>query len=340
MKRVLIASLLSLAVVMTGCQQKKQEVKEAADPVVKTALSTTAQVEQLAEFTGTIQPYLQTVISPASGGRIADILVDVGARVSQGQLLVKMDGTSYRQTAVQLAQQELDYKRMEAVYQAAGISKQQLDAQLAQVEVSREAVRNLEENIELRSPLNGVVTGRYYDPGEVYTMSPRDGVTGILTVMQMDRLKVHIHVSEQYFTAIKVGQEAEIRLELFPGTVFPAKVSLAYPAIDAATRTFTVEITIPNGNLKLRPGMFSRVTLNFGKTQRAMIPDLSVQKQAGTNEKYVFVVKDGVAQRRTVEVGRQIGKEYEVLSGVETGEEVITAGASRLTDGSRVQVTK
>lgn len=340
MNRVAFVSLLVLAVAASGCRQKKQEDNKSALPLVKVAPATSAEVDQVAEFTGTIQPYQENVIGPASPGRIDEILVDVGARVTKGQLLVKMDGTQYRQTAVQLAQQELDYKRMEAVYQAAGISKQQLDAQLAQVEVSREAAQNLQENIDLRSPLTGVVTGRYYDPGDMYSLSPKDGVTGILTVMQIDRLKVQIHVSEQYFLQVKEGMPADIRLDLFPETVFPAKVTLVYPAIDAATRTFTVEITIPNANLKLRPGMFCRVALNFGKAERVMIPDLAVQKQSGTNEKYVFVVRDSVAHRRTVDVGRQIGKQYEVLSGVTAGEEVVTAGAARLLEDAKVEITQ
>ena len=335
----MLISLAVLAVMMGGCNSKNtKQADQSAKVLVKTLPATQAEVEQIAEFTGIIQPYQQNVICPSTPVRIDDILVDVGAHVNKGQLLVKMDQTQYRQAMVQLANLENDYQRMKAVYEANGISKQQIDAQETQVKVSRESAENLLVNTELRSPLTGVVTGRYYDPGDMFSLSPKDGVTGILTVMQIDRLKIEINVSEQYFPDVKMGMPVELRIDLFPDQVFTGKVSLIYPAIDASTRTFTVEVTIPNGKQTLRPGMFSRATMNFGSHNGVLVEDLALQKQVGSNEKYVFVVKDGKAERRTVDVGRQIGHKYAILSGIEPGEEVVVAGMSKLSDGTEVEV--
>lgn len=341
MRRLSLTTFAVLALVMSGCNGKKgAQTTQTTKALVKTELTTKSDVEQIANFSGTIEPYVQNVISPATPVRIDDILVDVGARVKKGQLLVKMDKTQYRQAMVQLSNLETDYQRMKSVYEANGISKQQLDAQLAQTEVSREAARNLLENVELTSPINGVVTGRYYDAGDMFSMSPKDGVVGVLTVMQMDKLKIEINVSEQYFPYIKMGMPVDIDVDIYKDKHFKGKVTLIYPSIDPATRTFKVEITIPNADMVLRPGMFSRVTLNFGSQERVMMPDIALQRQLGTNETYVFVVKDGVAVRKTITVGRHIGDMYEILTGVELGDEVVTAGASKLMDGSEIEIIK
>lgn len=345
MRKLSLLSLAAAAITLAGCSGgKKTAVATSSGEVekvmVKVSQAVSTEVEQIAEFTGTILPYKENVISPSIPVRIDEILVDVGDRVSQGQLLVKMDQTQYRQAAVQLAMSETDLQRLKAVYEADGISKQQLDAQQTQVDVSRASVQNLLENVELRSPISGVVTGRYYDPGDVYSGTPRNGMSGILTVMQIDRLKVQINVSEQYFTQIKLGMSVSISLDIFPDTAFDGKVSLIAPAIDASTRTFMVEITIPNGSMKLRPGMFSRVTLNLGKAQHVVIPDIAIQKQVGTNERFVYVVSDSIAIRRNVVLGRQLDKRYEILGGVEDGEQVVTAGASKLMDGMAVTITR
>lgn len=340
MKKLAIIGLALLLGAMTGCKGKKKA--EVVDPrvLVTVAPAVEAMVDQTAEFTGTIEPFQQNAITPSIPVRIDAILVEVGDRVQKGQLLVRMDPTQYRQAAVQLANLEADYQRMKAVYEAGGIPKQQLDQQATQVEVSRTQVANLKENIELRSPIAGVVTGRYYDPGDMYSSTPKDGKSGVLTVMQIDKLKIQAHVSEQYFPSIKPGMPVEIRAELFPDKIFPGKVTLIYPAIDATTKTFTTEITIPNGALTLRPGMFSRVTFNLGTANRVMIPDLALQKQVGSNERFVYTVKDSIATRQTVQVGRQIGDRYELLGGVENGQEVVTSGASRLMDQSVVKVVE
>lgn len=337
MKKLSLVSMILFAALLAGCSGENNAAESADDRVlVKVATAGEQEVEQIAEFTGTIQPYKENVISPSMQMRIDDILVEVGDRVTRGQLLVKMDRTQYDQAAVQLATLETDLQRMQNVYDANGISKQQLDAQRTQMEVTKAQARNLLDNVDLRSPINGIVTARNYDPGDMYML----GSAGILTVMQMDRLKVQINVSEQYFTQVKLGMPVDIRIDLFGDQTFPAKVTLIYPAIDPGTRTFTVEITIPNANLKLRPGMYSRVTLNFGKAERVMIPDIALQKQVGSNERYVYTVSDSVAHRQSVVVGRQIGEQYEVLSGVEPGQEVVTAGASKLMEGARVKITQ
>ncbi len=156
--------------------------------------------------------------------------------------------------------------------------------------------------------------------------------------MQINPLKIIANIQEQYYPAVKLGMPVEIRTDIFPGEVFAGKVSLIYPALDASTRTFTVEVTVPNGNEKLRPGMFARSTFNMGDKEGIMVPDVAVLKQVGSSERYLYVVKDGKAERRSVKVGRQIGSDVDILSGVADGEQIAVTALSRLADGVEVEV--
>ena len=163
----------------------------------------------------------------------------------------------------------------------------------------------------------------------------------ILQIMQINPLKITASISEKYFSKVKMNMPVEIATEVLPDEKFTGKVSLIYPAMDAATRTFTVEITIPNAGNKLRPGMFARAIFNLGEVESVLVPDVAIKRQAGTNERAVFVVKeDGTVERRVVELGRQIDKNYVILSGLNAGEQVSVTGLSKLDDGTAVEISK
>lgn len=339
-KSFIVITIFALGLMLVGCgsgESKKAPV-EIKKPLVKITQVAADDVAQIAEFTGSIEPFLMNHISPAFGLRIDKIHVDVGDNVSKGQLLVEMDKRQYFQAAVQLANLESDFGRMEKLYEEGGISKQQLDQLATQLEVSTHATSNLLDNADLKSPISGVVTERAFDPGDMFSL----GTNRILTVMQINRLKISAHISENYFPNVKVGMPVEISLDVYPGEVFVGKVSLIHPAVDAASRTFTVEITISNPSLRLRPGMMCRATISFGTVRHVLVPDISVLKQTGSSERYVFLANsaDSTVERRTVEVGRLIGSQYEIIGGVEDGDYIVTAGMQRLLDGDKVQIAK
>jgi RND family efflux transporter MFP subunit len=131
-----------------------------------------------------------------------------------------------------------------------------------------------------------------------------------------------------------------IQLDVYENETFTGKVSLIYPTIDAATHTFGVQVTINNSDMKVRPGMYGRVTLNFGTGQSILLPDVAVQKQAGANDKYVFAIENGIARYHKVELGQHLGDYYEILSGINAGDVIVTAGHSRLIDGTEVEIIR
>jgi RND family efflux transporter MFP subunit len=201
------------------------------------------------------------------------------------------------------------------------------------VDVAREALRNLAENTTLLSPIDGVVTARNFDAKNIYPGAP-----AILNVQQISPVKVLINVSEAYFPRVKNGMEVKIKLDVYSNKVFDGKITLIHPTINQLTRTFVAEVSIPNGDLTLRPGMFARVELNFGTMNHIVVPDLAVIKQMGTNNKFVFVVENGIAYQKKVEIGSRNGTFYELLSGVENGSDVVIAGQTKLLDGTPVSV--
>lgn len=131
-----------------------------------------------------------------------------------------------------------------------------------------------------------------------------------------------------------------MKLDVYGDEEFAGKVSLVYPTIDATTRTFPVEIKLENKDQRVRPGMFARATLNFGTQDNVVVPDLAIVKQAGAGDRYVFVYKDGKVSYNKVELGRRMGTEYELKSGVPNNSQVVVAGQARLINGTEVDVEK
>lgn len=333
MKRTVI--LFATALVMSACGSKQTTQTVVEEVVVKTKVESAVKqtISLMEEYTSEIKPYKENDITPAASGvHIDRILVDVGHRVQKGQLLLTLDPTQYNQHRLQLQNIEDDYNRLLPVYEAGGISKQQIDQAKASLDVQREVSANLKKNIEFRSPISGVVTARNNDPGDLLVGAP------VLHIMQINPLKVTANIQEQFVPVVKRGMDVTIKLDAFPEQEFSGKVELINPAVNPQTRTFEVEVRVPNAKQELRPGMFARTYFDMGKKEGVMIPDVAVQKQVGSSERYVYVIKEGVAERRRVELGRQVGSYIDVLSGVEPGEQVAVTALSRLENGAKVEI--
>ena len=190
------------------------------------------------------------------------------------------------------------------------------------------------ENTQLVAPISGVVTARNYDSGDMYSGKP------ILTIEQTNPVKVMVNISETYYKQIYKGMPVDIQLDAYEGETFYGKVTIVYPTIDQTTHTFPVEVTITNSEQKVRPGMFARATVNFGNQTHVLVPDEALVKQIGAGDRYVYVYKDGKVSYNKVELGKHIGTKYEILSGVNPGDDVVIAGQSRLANGKEVEVVK
>ena len=312
--------------------RKKQEVKVDEKPLVRLETVKTQEVEQIQEFTATVEANVVNNIVPSMSLRINDILVEVGDHVRKGQVLAQMDKTNLLQSQTQLENIQLEYDRAFELYKVGGASKQSLDAQKTQLDVAKTAYENLKENTRLVSPINGIVTARNYDSGDMI------GGELVVTIEQMSPVKLLVNVSESFYTRVRKGMDVNVKVEVYGDEIFHGKVSLIYPTVDPQTRTFPVEIKLPNKDLKVRPGMFARVTMNFGTQNHVVAPDLSIIKQAGSGDRYIYVYKDGKVSYNKVLLGRRMDDKYEIISGVSDGDQVVVAGQSRLTNGAEVSV--
>ena len=188
----------------------------------------------------------------------------------------------------------------------------------------------------LLSPINGVVTARNYDVGDICSVA-----SPIFTVEQIVPVKLLVAISESDYSKVKKGDSVEITADAVPEKTFYGKINRIYPTIDPATRTFTVEVVIENNYATLRPGMFARVTVNFGVNNSVVIPDMAVVKQQGSGERFVYVLNpDNTVTYQKVVLGRRMGSEYEVLEGLTDGAIIVTGGQIRLKDGVKVTVNE
>lgn len=346
MKKIVLLALAVLA--LASCGNKDAAKKQEGKPQVKLATVAQQEVPQTEVYTATVESDVKNNISPNMSQRINRILVDVGDRVSRGQVLVQLDAANQDQQQLQLQSQQIvlqnqqvEFNRTAELYASGGISKSeydaaktQLDVQKRQVDLIRRQLSQTSQNTQLTSPISGVVTARNYDNGDMYSGTP------ILTIEQLNPVKLIVNVSETYFKDIAVGMPVDIQLDAYGDELFGGKVSIVYPSIDKATHTFPVEINLPNSDQRVRPGMFARATVNFGSVERVMIPDVALVKQVGAGDRYVYVYKDGKVTYSKVELGKHIGDQYEIISGIAPESQIVIAGQARLADGVEVEVVK
>lgn len=343
MKTIFRTMFIAGAVMMTaGCgstgskAQQEETVAVDMNPTVSVQQVSARQVPQTATYTSTVQAYVKNNIAPQMAGRITKINVEIGDFVKEGEILAEIDKAQYLQAQLQLQNQEVELNRLRSLYEAGGLSQSDYDAIEMQYKVLKTQVDNLLENTVLRSPINGVVTARNYDVGDMYSMS-----MPIYTVEQIVPVKLLVGISEADYTKVKKGDSVEIVTDAFPDMTFYGSIDKIYPTIDPATRTFIVEVVVKNPYRTLRPGMFARVTVNFGSNNNVVIPDVAVVKQQGSGERFVYILNDdGTVTYQKVTLGRRMGAEYEVLDGVRNGAKVVTGGQIRLKDGIKVNVNE
>ena len=334
--------MMALAVMMmtvSACGSKSENEGAAATqtekPKVKLAKVAVRPVDQVAEYTATVKAEVVNKIAPSNPVRIKKILVEVGDQVKKGQKLVEMDDVNSVSLKYDLDHMETEFNRIDELYKVGGVSKSDWENMRTNLDKLRRSYTNMVENTQLLSPISGIVTARNYDDGDLYA-----GANPVLVVEQIAPVKLVVNVSENNFPKVKKGDKVIVKLDVYGDEEFEGRVDLIYPTIDAATRTFPVEVKVTNTNLRIRPGMFARVTMNFGTADHVVVPDMAVVKQPGTGDRYVYVYENGKVSFNKVELGRRMDDEYELISGVENNAQVVIAGQKALLNGMEVTVVK
>lgn len=334
--KVIIATLF--VVLLAACSNKTDNSananSQASAPVVSVVVANAEDVEVTNTFTSNIEPYATNNIVSQTAGRIVSINAEVGDKVRKGQLMAKMDDVNLAKTKMQFVNDSTELGRLTELHRIGAVSQADYDLAKLSLEITKKTYNNLLENTYLRSPINGVVTARNYDKGDMYSMAQP-----IFVVEQITPVKMLINLSESHFTQVHEGMEFNIEVDAYPDEIFKGKVNLIYPTVSSTTHTFVVEVISQNNDQRLRPGMFARVTASFGVNHHIVVPDVAVVKQQGSGEHFIYVLNaDNTVSYTKVELGRRLGNRYEIVSGINEGDRIVTEGQARLKNGVAVTV--
>lgn len=337
MKKLGTLLIASAAVVLMSCEQQNQNTQQVMENPKVTVTTVNAEyVSQLSVYPTTIEADIVNNIAPQSAARISKIFVEVGDKVEAGQTLAVMDKVNLDKARLQLINDSIEFGRIKQLHEIGATSQSDYEAMTLKYDVTKQTYKNLLENTVLRSPIAGIVTARNYDVGDMYAMTQP-----LFVIQKINPVKMLINISESQYSQIKKGMEVEITTEAYGDQVFKGIVDLIHPTINAMTHTFAVEVKFANKDLTLRPGMFARVTVNYGDNFRVVIPDRAVMKQVGSGEQYVYVLNaDGTVTYTVVELGRRMGNRYEVISGLDDNATIVMTGQTKLKNGITVDVVK
>lgn len=283
-------------------------------------------------------------------GKVESIAFDSGQTVARGDLLIQLDTSTDRaELAALQAQLELaraDLKRQRELRRRQTNSQADLDAAVAQARQLEAQIASQQARIDkksIRAPFDGEVGIRQVDLGEFVAAG-----APVVSLQQLAPILVDFTLPEQRLGQVRVGQPLEIRVDNVPDAVFDGRVTALDPAVSQATRNFAVQARVENAARQLRPGQFARLRLVQPGGERALI---TLPNTAITYNPYgdsVYVVADGepgedgkrpqIAQRKFVKVGPQRGDQVAILSGIEAGTQVVTAGQLKLRNGSTLTI--
>jgi membrane fusion protein (multidrug efflux system) len=305
------------------------------------------------ELSGNIEANDSAVISSKFGGKVQQVPVENGMKVTNGQVLLLMEdgqqqsGVLAAQSSLEKAQANLanvqkTYNQTKSLLAAAVVSQSDFDkAQLAlnvataDEKAAEAALANAQEvlrDTRIFSPLNGFVADCKIKTGQVVGAG-----TPLMTVQDLASIYVVVKINQEYISQLKPGLPAEISTDAYPGRKFEGKVAIINPVADSTTRSFEVKISVPNPDFLLKPGMYAQADLTLGTALDVIsVPQTAVSGKEGLY--YVFLLEENKAKRQTVEVGATMGKNIEIKSGLKVGQQLIVSNVNKLKDGDLIKI--
>lgn len=332
-----IATVALVMATIVGCGGKTTDTANAVQTEkiekVETLTLSKEMVARELELSSTLEGYESMSVAPSLTGKIEHIYVEVGSRVNKGQLLIRMDQNQLNTTRISLNSAQTEFNRVEALKESGSVSQQVYDQTKTQLDNLKQSESFLEENTFVKAQFAGVIAAKNYEDGELYAGTP------ILTLTQINTLKAIVNIPESYFPLVKKGMKVDVTSDIYPDEIFPATIEIVYPTIDAASHTFQAKVRIPNNSEKIRPGMFAKAKLAIGEVETMVVPYNAVLKLQGSNNRYVFLDRDGVAKRVDVVLGQRFDDRVEVISDeIKEGDKIVVVGQARLIDGIKLDV--
>ena len=308
---------------------------------VKAAVARIAPAVDEVSAVGTLRADEAVTIRPEIAGRVVEFRFGEGQAVARGSVLVRLDQAEAAAVlASSRAQAELDKQRLERsedLFKKSFISQQALDE--ARSNHTRSLAKQHEDaaklaKTEMRAAFAGVAGLRQVSEGQYVAAG-----TDIVRLEKIDQLKLDFRVSESFIGKLKAGQALKVLVDAYPERSFAGSVYAIEPGVDDQTRTILLRARVANPELKLRPGMFGRVQVQFGVRDKAIwIPEAAIVPKG--QDTTVFRVVDNKVELVKVRTGvRKVG-EVEIVKGLAEGDLVVTEGTQKVGPGSAVMLMK
>ncbi len=333
-------AIVALAL-LSACGEKPEEQKDQAEPVVPVAVAKVQRgpIEAAYKGTATIEADAQATVVAKISGIIESIRVEEGVRVKTGDVLAQLEQDRLKlevaRARANYQQLKAEFSRNERIIAQNLVSREQYDRSRFELQASK-AVLDLAE-LSLRestilAPIDGVISGRHVKTGNTVQAN-----TALFDITHMESLEAQLHVPEREIHKLKPEQSALITVDAWPRESFTGKVIRINPVVDPNSGTVKVTVGLDNPDGKLLPGMFGRLRVLYDRHDNALlIPKDAVVIEDATAS--VFVIQDGKAERRTIELGYDNDRDYEVLNGLSENENVVTTGRASLKDGAPADI--
>ena len=342
MKKIFLLTLvLTTALMLTSCAKRKTVKTETEKkiPLVKVKEMLGDSFTEKFKVVGSLKPYASAKLSSEEGGIIVFLNKDKGSRVSKGETVVKLlkdqDNAIYEQSVAQLNLAIDNYQRTERLYKEGVATEQQFTGARLQLEAAEKSVDVYKVRLRkgfVSSPISGVVDAKMMNKGEMSA----PGVP-ILSIIDVSRVKISAGIPERYLGELKLGQYIKITFDIFPDEEFKGSISYIAPALNAQTRTFEIEVVIPNIGGKLKPEMIANIELSKKTLEEVIIlqQDLVIDN---VTEQFVYVLENNTAKKRVLKLGGRNGNDVVILEGLNPGDKLIYEGFQGLKDGELIEV--
>lgn len=290
------------------------------------------------EALGTAHANESIEIRPRISSLVERVVFEEGQLVEKGDLLVELENSEIvaglALARATLSESRSMYDRSKSLADTQAISASTLEQLLAQVQVDEarvEAARARLDNTRIHAPFSGRIGLRRVSPGSFV-----DNNTVIATLDDVSTIKLDFSVPETFLTVLSEGLRISAQSLVYPDRDFDGEIASVDTRLDPVTRAVQVRAVIPNSEDLLKPGMFMSVDLKRDRGEMVVAPEQAIVPEGGSQ--FVFVVADGVAEKRAVQLGRRIPGFVVIDAGLEAGESVITEGTHKVRDGSAVEV--
>ena len=346
MRRLRTLLFVSILVWLIGCNQVQDGVEknETITNVTVIKAERLSYIPKL-KYSGTLIANKEANLGAALPGRVEKIYFEEGQDVEKGKLIAELSGELLTQAHAEFLTLQKDYERFQRLRRKGIIPQQKLDQIEGQYEASKAKYQMMKKNTEIRAPFTGTLVERYLEEGENFMFLPNVDISrpnislssGIVTLMQLNPLKVRIEVNEKDISKIHIGQSGNLTCDAYPDKIFQGRVSTIKPILSAISRSNEVEITFANPKRILKPGMFGIVILDLPRIHGIFIPRSAVLRQTGTGEDYVFVAEEEKAKRRAI---KQVGflEDKITIKGIKVLEQVIVGGKNKVINGAKIKI--